>query len=80
MRASLHPPRPVGGLNRAEMSWREKIRQINLSLLALITAVACIGFLTLYSAAQGSLEPWALKQMIRFVMGMSLLMVAALIA
>jgi rod shape determining protein RodA len=61
------------------MSWREKIRQINLSLMALITVVACIGFLTLYSAAQGSMEPWAFKQMIRFVMGMGLLLVAALV-
>ena len=79
MMRPLHPPRPVGGLNRAEMSWREKIRQINMSLLAMITAVACIGFLTLYSAAQGSLEPWALKQMIRFAMGMALLLTAALV-
>ena len=79
MRRPLHPPRPVGGLNRAEMSLREKIRQINMSLLSLITVVSCIGFLTLYSAAQGSLEPWALKQMIRFVLGMGLLLTAALV-
>ena len=79
MRRPLHPPRPVGGLNRAEMSLREKFRQINMSLLALITVVACIGFLTLYSAAQGSLEPWALKQMLRFIMGMGLLLTAALV-
>ena len=79
MMRPLHQPRPIGGLNRAEMSLREKLRQINMSLLTLITAVAGIGFLTLYSAAQGSLEPWAMKQMIRFVMGMALLLTAALV-
>lgn len=61
------------------MSLREKLRQVNLSMLALITVVSGIGFLTLYSAAQGSLEPWALKQMIRFAIGMALLLTAALV-
>ena len=77
--ATLIPARSVGGLNRTELTWRDKIKQINLSLIALITVVACIGFLTLYSAAQGSMEPWALKQIIRFAMGMGLLLMAGLV-
>lgn len=75
----IHSARPVGGLNRSEMSMREKVLQLNLSLLAIITVVACIGFLTLYSAALGSMEPWALKQMIRFVMGMGILLAASMV-
>lgn len=75
----IHSARPVGGLNRSEMSLREKVLQLNMSLLAIITVVACIGFLTLYSAALGSMEPWALKQMIRFVMGMGILLAAAMV-
>ncbi len=66
-------------LNHTEMSWREKLWQINWSLLALITAVACIGLLTLYSAAQGHLEPWALKQALRFVLGMGILLAVAMV-
>lgn len=66
-------------LNRTELSWRDKIWHINWSLMALITAIAGIGFLTLYSAAQGSLDPWAMKSMIRFAMGMTIMVAVALI-
>jgi rod shape determining protein RodA len=66
-------------LNHTEMTWREKLWQINWSLLALITAVTCIGLLTLYSAAQGHLEPWALKQAVRFVLGMAILLAVAMV-
>ncbi len=66
-------------LNPNEMTWRDKVWQINWGLITLITAVAAIGFLTLYSAAQGSIHPWALKQMIRFGVGLGVLLVVALI-
>jgi len=67
------------GLNKTEMTWRDKIWQINWSLIALITAVACVGFLTLYSAARGQIEVWALKQMLRFALGMAILFAVAMI-
>ena len=67
------------GLNKTEMSWRDKIWQINWGLIALITAVACVGFLTLYSAARGQIEVWALKQMMRFALGMVILFIVAMI-
>ncbi len=66
-------------LNRAELSWREKLWQINWSLIALLTVIASVGFLTLYSAANGSLEPWAIKQMIRFGMGITLMIAVAVV-
>jgi rod shape determining protein RodA len=66
-------------LNRTEMSLRDKIWQINWSLIAVLTSISCIGFATLYSAAQGSLEPWALKQMFRFLIGMGLMIGVAMI-
>ena len=66
-------------LNHTEMSWREKLWQINWGLLALITAVAGIGLLTLYSAAQGHLQPWALKQALRFLLGMAILFAVAMV-
>jgi len=72
-------PRLSSQLNRTEMSWRDKIWQINWSLIALITVVAGVGFLTLYSAAQGVLDKWALKQMVRFALGIAILLAVAIV-
>jgi rod shape determining protein RodA len=58
--------------------WR-KLRQVPLGLLVLITLIASIGFATLYSAAGGSYDPWASRQMIRFTIGMGLLLAVACI-
>ena len=38
-------------------------------MIALVTLICSIGFITLYSAAGGELHPWASKQMIRFGAG-----------
>jgi len=75
----LNLPRMPLRLNRTEMSLREKLLQLNWSLIALLSAIACIGFATLYSAAGGSLEPWALKQIVRFVVGLSIMVAVAMV-
>lgn len=72
-------PRSTSRLNRSEMSMRDKIWQINWSLIAVLAAIASVGFATLYSAAQGSMEPWAFKQMIRFAVGIGLMIAVALV-
>lgn len=72
-------PRLSSRLNRTEMGWREKIWQINWPLITLLTAIASVGFLTLYSAAKGSWEPWAVKQMIRFAMGISIMIAVSVV-
>ncbi|CAA7619505.1 cell wall shape-determining protein [Candidatus Terasakiella magnetica] len=76
-------PRPIqrmpSRLNRTEMSIRDKVWQINWSLIAILAAIAGVGFATLYSAAQGSLEPWALKQIIRFAFGIGIMISVALV-
>lgn len=56
----------------------EKLKCLNPYPLVLITLISCIGFILLYSAAGGSFMPWALKQMIRFAVGMGLLFLIAL--
>lgn len=56
-----------------------KLKQVNWGLLLIITAIACIGFTALYSAGGGDLDRWALKQMVRFVVGMGMLLVIAMI-
>ena len=55
-----------------------KIWDMNWGFVLLICATASIGFLMLYSAANGHLEPWASRQMIRFGAGLILMFIVAL--
>ncbi|MDG3440960.1 MULTISPECIES: rod shape-determining protein RodA [Nitrospirillum] len=64
---------------QSNMSLGEKLGQISWSLVLLITAVACIGFAMLYSAANGNFDPWATRQIMRFAVGLVLMLVVALI-
>jgi rod shape determining protein RodA len=56
-----------------------KLLALNWPIVVLLTAIAAIGWLALYSAAGGSLEPWAGRQMIRFAAGLVALFVIATI-
>lgn len=49
-----------------------KLLYLNWPLMVLLTSVACIGFLMLYSVSGGSLEPWAGPQIERFIIGVIL--------
>jgi len=57
----------------------QKISGMSWSLLLLIIIMAGIGFLALYSAASGNLDPWASRQMMRFAVGLVGLFVVSLI-
>lgn len=61
------------------MSLYDKLLSISWPFLLLITMTACVGFVSLYSAAGGNLEPWAGKQMVRFAVGMCGLIITAMI-
>jgi rod shape determining protein RodA len=50
---------------------------LNWTLVLLIAALAGIGFAMLYSAANGSLQPWAERQMMRFAVGAALMIIIA---
>jgi rod shape determining protein RodA len=41
-----------------------KVFYLNWALIMVVIAVACVGFLMLYSVAGGSLDPWARDQML----------------
>lgn len=56
-----------------------KIWFLNWPVILLVIAVACIGFLMLYSVAGGSFTPWAEPQMKRFVLGLCLMMFVAMV-
>jgi len=66
-------------LRRGDMSAGEKLWQISWSFVFWLCAIAAFGFAMLYSAANGSWEPWALPQMARFAVGLGLLVCVALI-
>ena len=56
-----------------------KVLYLNWPLVVLVTAVAAVGFLMLYSIAGGNLDPWARRQMQVFALGMGLMFGIALV-
>ena len=62
-----------------DMRIGEKLIEFNWGFLLLIALIACMGFAMLYSVADGSLSPWAYRQMIRFAVGAGIMIVAAMI-
>jgi rod shape determining protein RodA len=64
---------------RRELTILEKIRGINWRLVLLICTAACFGFAVLYSAADGNMQPWAAKQMVRFAIGLMVVLGVALV-
>lgn len=68
---SLSTPAPVG--------FGEKIWRINWGLVLVLSAIAAVGVLALYSAAGGRFEPWAGRHAARYAMALGLCLVVALI-
>ncbi len=66
-------------LNRAQLTVREKLWQIQWLFVLLLVAVAGVGFAMQYSAADGRLEPWALRHGVRFVAGVGVMIGVAVI-
>ncbi|MBL6952610.1 MAG: rod shape-determining protein RodA [Alphaproteobacteria bacterium] len=62
-----------------ELTLLQKLVQINWILILLISLIAGVGFAMLYSAANGHINPWASRQMIRFSAGLGLMLLIALI-
>lgn len=68
---SLHLP--------SDASIFQRLKFINWGLVVLITLLASVGFLALYSAAGGNLDPWASKQIPRFAVFMGVMIAIALV-
>jgi rod shape determining protein RodA len=66
-------------IRRAELTVSEKLQQVTWGLIAVICTIGAIGFAMLYSAANGSLDPWALRQMLRFGVGLVILLAIAMV-
>ena len=66
-------------LNPPELTLAQRILQINWLLLILVSLIALIGLAMLYSAANGSWSPWAVRQAVRFAMALALCIAVAIV-
>jgi rod shape determining protein RodA len=66
-------------LGHSEPRLWQSIRGISWGLIVLICTAAGFGVAVLYSAADGSMEPWAAKQTVRFAIALILMVGAALV-
>jgi len=57
----------------------EKLWSVNWGFVLLLAVIACVGFAMLYSAANGSWQPWASKQAIRFGVAAIIMLWVALV-
>ncbi|OUD08155.1 rod shape-determining protein RodA [Marivivens niveibacter] len=56
-----------------------KLLYLNWSIVLLLTAIAGSGFVMLYSVAGGSMTPWLQPQMVRFALGLAVMLIIAMV-
>jgi len=61
------------------LTFADKLRGLQWSLILLLAAISAVGFAMLYSAANGDFQPWASRQMTRFAIALVPMIAAALI-
>ncbi len=66
-------------LSGPELTLGRKLLALNWFMILMVTAVACVGFAMLYSAAGGSFQPWSERQIVRYGVGCAVMVVVALI-
>ena len=68
-----------GFVSPQRLSLGRKMLQINWGLILIVMATAAIGVAMLYSAANGSWNPWATRQIARYAVGLVILITVALV-
>jgi rod shape determining protein RodA len=63
----------------SELSLPDKLRQLNWSFVGIVMLVALVGYAMLYSAGGGAHGPWAWRHGVRFGLGLTAMLVVALI-
>ncbi|MES2474073.1 MAG: rod shape-determining protein RodA [Pseudomonadota bacterium] len=71
-------PRPYAAAKRT-LSFADKLLEVNWGLVLLIALIGTAGIAMLYSVAGGHFQPWALRQLGHFILGLSVLLMAAMI-
>ena len=67
-------------IGQRRLTLADKVRGVQWGLVILVTAISGIGFAMLYSAANGSLQPWASRQMIRFAVAFIPMVMVSILA
>ncbi len=70
--------RPYAAYRRT-LSIADKLFEINWGLVMLLGVIASVGFAMLYSVAGAHFHPWASAQIVRFIIGLVLLITVALV-
>lgn len=65
--------------NQSDLTLGQRLWRVHWLFVLVLIATASVGFVMLYSAANGSLEPWAYRQMIRFGVGLVLMLCVAMV-
>ena len=68
----------VGSADREPMTIGQKLWQVNWFLVLFIIILTAIGCAMLYSAGEGSWNPWATRHIIRFLIGLFLMIMVAM--
>jgi rod shape determining protein RodA len=63
----------------SELSLPDKLRQLNWPFVGVVIVVALVGYAMLYSAGGGAHGPWAWRHSVRFGLGLTAMLVVALI-
>ncbi len=71
--------RGLAQFGRREISFARRLWQLHWLFVLLICTIAAIGFAMLYSAAGGSFDPWASRQMVRFAFGVVIMLGLAIV-
>lgn len=64
---------------QSELSIFHRLKELNWIFIILVSMMAGVGVVALYSAGGGNLDPWASRQITRFFMGLVALIIIALI-
>src|SRR2546423_15612322 len=70
--------RPYAAAKRT-LSFADKLGEVNWGLMLLICMIGCAGIAMLYSVANAHFQPWALRQIGHFTLGLIVLLAAAVI-
>jgi rod shape determining protein RodA len=70
--------RPYAAARRT-LSVVDKLYEVNWGLVLLITVIACVGIAMQYSVAGGSFTPWATPQIWKYMLGLTILVVVAMV-
>lgn len=65
-------------LNKSNLTLGQRLWRIHWLFVFVLILTASVGFVMLYSAANGSIEPWAGRQMLRFGVGLLVMLAVAM--